>query len=63
MVNELAVWLILQPINDFIILVTDQLIDNRLENYVEVLRKQIFLMLSRKSNSMRMVKEHIAEIP
>ena len=61
MINSLAVLLFFKSRRD--VLVSNQLIYNSLENYLEVLGKQILLLVSLYANLMLMVKKREAKFP
>ena len=60
-VNALTILLLLQTSRD--VLVADQLVDNRLEHYLEVLRQQELLLVGLDANLVMMIEEGKAQFP
>ena len=63
MVDNLAVFLILESFRQVLALATDQFVNHRLEDNVEVLGQEIFLARRGDRNPVALVKERVAKFP
>ena len=62
-VDNLAVFLVLESVRQVLALVTDQLVNHRLEDNIEVLGQEIFFTRRRDRNPVALVKERVAKFP